>query len=287
MWRKRVNFLEKGIKMLFSVAAAAAMIALAYYSLLDRVEPASSRAYDSDFIYSGPLRNGLFDARGEIILADGARFSGRFLKGRAAGDFVYDDADWRFVGNFNQGKPEGALFLPEDITAWVDRDGIAEFLSPKGWSYSGGIGERGQNGEGLYTFPGGESYTGGFLLGLAEGHGTYRSKDGNVIYEGQWKAGLYHGRGRYTPPGGKFMYEGAFEAGLPHGRVQYTEGGALRYDGEFEGGVPQGQGIYYSPEGWTYEGGFQNGVFHGKGTLTRDGRAVEAQWQKGKRISSE
>jgi len=265
------------------------MAALAYYSLLDRREAAAARAYDGGgFVYTGALRNGLFDGRGEIALADGARFAGNFVKGRAAGIFVYNSTeDWRFEGVFNQSKPEGALFLPGDLSVTLAPGDVANVHSPKGWEYNGGIGERGQNGEGTYTFPGGESYTGNFLLGLADGYGVYLDKEGNAIYEGEWKAGLYHGQGRYISPGGKYVYEGAFEAGLPHGRVQYTEGETLRYDGDFEGGVPQGQGIYFSPEGWTYEGGFANGVFHGKGTLTKGGNAVAGEWEKGKQVSSE
>lgn len=282
-----MNSLKKGVKILISVVAAAAMASLAVYSLLDRQQAAQARAYaDGGFIYSGALRNGLFDGHGEVVFADGARFSGAFLKGRAAGSFVYSAADWRFEGSFSGGKPGGTLFLPGDASAAITQGDTAEFLSPKGWQYQGGIGERGQNGEGTYTFPGGESYTGGFQLGLAEGQGTYRDKDGGVIYEGEWKAGLYHGQGCYAPPGEDFVYEGAFEAGLPHGRVQYTQGGVLRYDGDFEGGVPQGHGIYYSPEGWTYEGGFANGVFHGAGTLTKGGVAVTGRWEKGRQVAA-
>ena len=274
---------------MISVAAAAAMAVLAVYSLLDSHQAARAWAYgDGGFVYTGALRNGLFDGRGEAVFADGARFSGGFLHGRAAGGFVYTAAgDWRFEGNFSAGKPAGKFFLPGDTPAALLPEDVAEFVSPKGWTYEGGIGERGQNGEGTYTFPGGESYIGAFLLGLADGQGVYKSKDGGVIYEGQWKAGLYHGQGRYVSPGGKSIYEGAFEAGLPHGRVQYMEGEALRYDGDFVGGVPQGQGIYYSPEGWVYEGGFANGVFHGGGTLTRDGQSVAARWEKGRRVADE
>ena len=281
--------LKKGIKIAFSVAVAAAMAALAWYSLLDRQETAAARVYsDGGFVYTGGLRNGLFDGRGEVLLADGARFTGNFVKGRASGDFYYANAgDWRFEGVFAQGRPGGMIFLPIDASVSITPDDTTFFISPKGWVYYGGIGERGQNGEGTYTFPGGESYTGGFLLGLAEGYGVYWDKEGSMVYDGGWKAGLYHGLGKYTQPGGGFVYEGAFEAGLPHGRAQYMEGGALRYDGDFEGGVPQGQGIYFSPEGWTYEGGFANGVFHGKGTLTKDGNAVAGTWEKGKQVSSE
>ena len=275
------------------------MAALAYYSLLDRVEAAVERSYaDGGFTYTGALRNGLFDGPGEISLAGGASFTGEFLKGRMAGNIDYDAGDWRFEGSFAQGKPDGTFFLPNDLTVAIMPDDTTWFISPKGWVYTGGIGERGQNGEGTYTFPGGEHYFGNFLLGLADGYGVYRDSVGSFIYKGEWKAGLYHGPGLYISPEGKFAYEGAFEAGLPHGRAQYyegdhllykesLEGGVLRYDGGFEGGVPQGQGIYYSPEGWTYEGGFINGVFHGKGTLTRDGNAVLGEWEKGKKISSE
>ena len=265
------------------------MAALACYSLLDRVEPAAARAYaDGGFVYTGALRNGLFDGMGEIVLADGARFTGMFLKGRAAGNIAYDSADgWRFEGEFSNGRPTGTLFLPQDVTVVISREDVAAIVSPKGWDYRGGIGERGQNGEGAYTFKGGESYTGNFLLGLADGHGVYKSAGGDVIYEGEWKAGLYHGQGRYTAPGGQFVYEGAFEAGLPRGRARYMEGDILRYDGDFVGGVPQGQGMYHSPEGWTYEGGFVNGVFHGNGTLTKAGASVKGVWDKGKQVSHE
>jgi len=285
MRRKRVVFLKKAAKILFSVVMALAMAALAWYSLQDSRVAAAALAYeDAGFSYAGPLRGGLFDGHGEAVFADGARFSGTFRKGRADGNFIYDGADWRFVGGFDQGKPNGTLFLPGDGIATIDLRDRAHFRSPKGWEYSGGIGERGQNGEGSYIFPGGEGYMGGFLLGLAEGDGAYYDKDGNEIYVGRWKAGLYHGQGKYTSPDGKFLYEGAFEAGLPHGRAQYLEGETLRYDGDFVGGVPQGQGIYYSPLGWSYEGGFENGVFHGEGTLTRDGNPVTAQWEKGRRV---
>ena len=267
--------------------AAAAMAALAAWSLLDRHQAAQARAYaDGGFVYTGALRNGLFDGRGEAVFADGARLKGYFSKGRVYAASYYPVDDWRFEGQFRDGQISGSFLLPNDVTATLSRafDDTVEFASPKGWQYEGGIGERGQNGEGTYTFPGGESYTGGFLLGLAEGQGTYRNKDGAVIYEGQWKTGLYHGQGKYT--GGDFVYEGAFEAGLPHGRVQYTQDGVLRYDGDFEGGVPQGQGIYYSPEGWTYEGGFANGVFHGAGTLTKDGQPTAARWEKGRQVAA-
>jgi len=280
---------KKLVKILFAAVIVMAMAAMAWYSLLDKKQAVTERPYaGGDFAYTGALRNGLFDGSGEIAFANGARYTGGFLKGRAAGGFVYTPAgDWRFEGEFSNGKPYGTIYLPGDVAVAVSQEDVAALVSPKGWEYEGGIGERGQNGEGTFTFRGGESYTGGFLLGLAGGRGTYRGADGSVIYEGEWKAGLYHGQGRYASPDGRFAYEGAFEAGLPHGLAAYSEGGTLRYSGEFQGGVPQGQGKYYSPGGWTYEGGFVNGLFHGQGTLTRDGKSVTAQWVKGRRAAGE
>jgi hypothetical protein len=268
---------------------AAAMAGLAYYALQDRLEATAGQAGgDGEFVYVGALRNGLYDGYGEVAFADGAALSGEFLKGRCSGSLRYKPAaDWRFEGHFFDGRPSGAYFLPKDVTATVSQEDIAGLLSPKDWGYVGGIGERGQNGEGRFDFPGGESYTGAFLLGLADGHGVYRGADGSVIYEGQWKAGVYHGQGRYTPPGGAYAYEGAFESGLPHGWAAYSEGGALRYSGEFAGGVPEGQGVYYSPAGWTYEGGFQNGVFHGSGVLTKNGEPIAGEWARGRQVGRE
>ena len=280
--------MKKAVKILFSLVIAAAMAGLAYYALLDSHQVAAQRPYGGgEFAYTGTLRNGLFDGNGTIAFADGARLTGEFLKGRFSGGLDFTSAGgWRFEGNFFDGRPSGAFFLP-DVTATVSREDAAAFASPKGWEYAGGIGERGQNGEGRFVFLNGESYTGAFLLGLAEGRGVYRGADGGVIYEGEWKAGLYHGQGRYTPAGGKYVYEGAFESGFPHGWAAYSEGGALRYSGEFVGGVPEGQGVYYSPRGWTYEGGFRNGVFHGQGVLTKDGEPIAGVWERGRQVRRE
>ena len=275
--------MKKAVKILFSIVIAAATAGLACYALIDKVQPVTRRAYGGDeFVYTGVLRNGLFDGGGDILFADGARLTGGFLKGRCAGSLAYLSAgDWRFDGHFYDGQPDGAYTLPKLGAVTVSREDFAGLVSPKGWEYEGGIGELGQNREGHFVFPGGESYTGAFLLGLADGHGVYRGVDGSVIYEGEWKAGLYHGQGRYAPAGKNFAYEGAFEAGLPHGRAAYSEGGTLRYSGDFVGGVPAGQGVYYSPAGWTYAGGFKNGVFHGKGTLTKGGEIIQGVWEKG------
>ena len=265
------------------------MAGLAYYALLDRVQPVIEQiGGGGEFVYAGTLRNGLFDGKGEAAFSDGARLSGEFFKGRCSGSLDFSSAaDWRFEGHFYDGRPSGAYFLPKGVTATVSREDAAVFASPKGWEYAGGIGERGQNGEGKFVFMNCESYTGAFLLGLADGYGVYRGADGSVIYGGEWKAGLYHGQGRYTPPDGKYAYEGSFEAGFPHGWAAYSEGGVLRYSGDFVGGVPEGQGIYYSSAGWIYEGGFKNGVFHGKGVLTRNGEPTEGVWERGKQVGRE
>ena len=265
------------------------MAGLAFYALQDRVETTAGRAYGGDeFTYAGTLRNGLFGGGGVVTFADGARLTGEFLKGHLSGSLAFVSAgDWRFEGQFIDGRPGGAFELPGGVSATVSREDTVGFISPKGWEYAGGIGERGQNGEGRFVFPGGESYTGAFLLGLADGYGVYRDTDGSVVYEGEWKAGMYHGQGRYTPPGGKYMVEGAFEGGIPHGWAAYSEGGVVRYSGEFVGGVPEGQGVYYSPEGWTYEGGFRNGIFHGRGVLTKNGTPAAGLWERGRQVSHE
>jgi hypothetical protein len=274
---------KKAIKVMISVVLAAMMAGLACYALIDQVQPVTQRAYsDNEFTYTGMLRNGLFDGSGEILFAGGARLIGAFRKGHCAGTLIYDAAgDWRFRGQFYSGQPDGTYTLPKLGAVTVSREDAAQLGSPAGWAYAGGIGERGQNGEGSFVFPGGERYTGSFLLGLADGHGVYKSVDGIVIYEGEWKAGLHHGQGKYTPAGKNFTYEGAFEGGLPHGRASYSQDGVVRYTGDFVGGVPEGQGIYTSPAGWTYEGGFKNGVFHGTGTLTKNGESIQGIWEKG------
>ena len=281
--------MKKAVKIVFSVVVAAAMAGFAWYALLDRHQTTAGRPYGgNEFVYAGPLRNGLFDGSGTIAFTDGARLNGELYKGRFSGGLEFTSAgDWRFEGHFFDGRPSGVFFLADGVNATISREDAAVFASPKGWEYAGGIGERGQNGEGRFVFLNGESYTGAFLLGLADGYGVYRGADDGVIYGGEWKAGLYHGQGRYAPAGGKFLYEGAFELGFPHGWAAYSENGTLRYSGDFVGGVPEGQGIYYSPQGWTYEGGFRNGVFHGKGVLTKNGEPNPGVWERGRQVRRE
>ncbi|MCL2106461.1 MAG: hypothetical protein FWH26_05295, partial [Oscillospiraceae bacterium] len=184
-------------------SAAAAVAALACYALGviggDRLQPAEALACGSDFSFTGTLRNGLFDGEGEIFYEDGGHYAGGFMAGRFGGAGIYTSPEgWRYEGVFAAGEPsgDGVIWLDEESSVTVTAENVADILSRKGWEYRGGLGERGQTGEGRFLFSTGESYTGGFLLGLAEGQGTYAGANGKPVYEGEWKAGLFHGQGR-------------------------------------------------------------------------------------------
>ncbi|MDG1523855.1 MAG: hypothetical protein P8Q34_03245, partial [Hyphomicrobiales bacterium] len=73
---------------------------------------------------------------------------------------------------------------------------------------------------GTYTFPDGETYTGGFKNNFKHGQGTYTFPNGG-IYIGGFKNNFRHGQGTYTYASGN-IYTGGFKNDLRHGQATYT-----------------------------------------------------------------
>ncbi len=90
------------------------------------------------------------------------------------------------------------------------------------------------NGPGIYTWPDGGKYTGGFLNGKFHGQGTYLWADGKA-YIGAFKNDKRNGLGTYTWPNG------------------------ASYTGEWENGKKSGYGIYAFPDGRQSIGLWENG----------------------------
>ena len=126
------------------------------------------------------------------------------------------------------------------------------------------------NGQGIFTFSGGEGsgdkYVGDFKNGLRDGRGTYTYADGGK-YIGEFKAGKSHGQGTAIFSNGN-RYVGQFLDGQYDGQgtFTYVEGG--KYIGEFKAGKNHGQGVEIWPNGDRYVGDYKAGNSHGYGTLT-------------------
>ena len=145
-----------------------------------------------------------------------------------------------------------------------------------------------EDGSGSKRFPDGTVYTGGFVGGLREGHGRYRSSLG-AVYEGEWRAGVRCGRGMERYPignvyEGQFVndkreglgtmwypggdtYEGFYKAGKKEGRGKYRSASGALYEGEYRVDLRDGQGKERYPDGSVYEGGFKAGKRAGLGTM--------------------
>ena len=197
------------------------------------------------FVYTGSLREGLFNGYGNIIFQDGSNYSGSFIDGRFSGEAVYaygsdpDENRWSFEGVLHNGQTgNGAFHFGGSPSVILNRDEYADtFISPT-WRYNGRYNERGQNIAGTFTYEDGAIYAGGFQNGLAGGEGVLFDAEGNTIYTGGFKNGSFDGHGEY-----------------------------------------------FSPEGWTYEGNFAEGVFDGEGTVTIGENIVRGVWERGVQIT--
>ncbi|GHU52735.1 hypothetical protein FACS1894132_03070 [Clostridia bacterium] len=265
------------------------IIVMSLYSLgvidMGGVTTVTEKKY-SDFTYTGEIKGGDFDGKGDITFADGSRYVGDFSGGRFNGKGIFYATDWRYEGTFKNGEMtgQGVVYANGD-TLTKSADGVMEFISKQNWSYLGGLNARGQTGVGLFTFSDGTIYEGDFALGLAEGMGSYTSETGEKIYVGGFKNGLFDGRGDYT--GETFSYKGDFSNGVYEGVGELSENGKMQYSGDFVNGQPDGKGIYYSPDDWIYEGSFKKGVFNGDGKIIKaNGEVTVGVWEDGKLVNN-
>ena len=195
------------------------------------------------FSYSGKLKDGYFDGNGSIVFDEGDAFIGNFTDGRpdGAGVFIKKDENgvlWRFASVFENGAVKNGTFLSADgETVTYKRGAVADTLKGPDWQYTGTFNMSGQHGAGMFTFYDGSVYSGGFFMGLAYGDGAYTDASGRLVYLGGFREGLYDGYGNY-----------------------------------------------FSDDGWSYEGGFKDGLFDGEGVITTQTAVIYGTWEKGVQI---
>ena len=128
--------------------------------------------------------------------------------------------------------------------------------------YTGTMRRGRRHGHGIYSWPNGDRYEGGFVEGERQGNGVFVFASGDR-YEGDFE----NGKGVLVFANGD-RYEGNFENGKRHGTGVLVFANGDRYEGDFEDGRREGVGTYLYANGNKYEGSFRNGRRHGKGVFT-------------------
>jgi len=122
-----------------------------------------------------------------------------------------------------------------------------------------------RNGQGIRTFPTGETYVGEFKDDKFNGKGTYILGNGTK-YVGEFKDGKRSGQGTVTYKNGE-KYTGEFNGDERNGWGTYTFADGTEYVGEFKNDHPNGHGKW-TFIGGTYVGEFKVWAFFGQGTFT-------------------
>ena len=125
------------------------------------------------------------------------------------------------------------------------------------------------HGQGCYSLPGGNKYTGGVMDGKADGHGFMTYANG-AKYTGEFKGGKRHGQGTLTWPGGD-KYTGEWQDGEKYGHGTMTYADGAKYTGESKAGKRNGQGTYTWGNGDMYTGEWRDGVATHKGESAKPG----------------
>ena len=124
-----------------------------------------------------------------------------------------------------------------------------------------------RTGQGKYTYPNGDVYTGMWNQDKFHGLGSYNFGKSGVSYFGEFDGHRMHGKGTLVSnENGEMIYDGAWDNGLKHGYGThfYAPGGKEYYEGEWVGGIKQGQGMH-SLDGNVYRGEWVNNKRHGPG----------------------
>lgn len=98
-----------------------------------------------------------------------------------------------------------------------------------GTEYVGDMIDNKPNGQGSYTWLGGDTYVGEWKDGLSDGKGTMYHASGDV-YVGEWRNGLRNGQGSYTWVDGT-NYTGEYKDNLCDGQGTFTAASGIKTTG--------------------------------------------------------
>jgi hypothetical protein len=149
-----------------------------------------------------------------------------------------------YIGNFTNNKYDGKGRL-EDITSSINYEGLFKnglFINGKiiyknGAVYEGDVKHFRPDGTGLFKYPSGETYAGGFVEGMKEGNGELTYSNGSVIYKGSFRNDLMDGRGQFIFNNGDSIEEGYSIKGKRSGEWVIKKLNGDIYYVEFENGI--------------------------------------------------
>ena len=106
-----------------------------------------------------------------------------------------------FYGNFKNNEPNGlGIFVWKNYKIFIGSlnegnlvKGLYRF--PDGATYEGGYKDGKRNGQGTFTLPDGSRYVGEFRNGNRNGYGIFYLTDGSILYDGNWKDNKQNGKG--------------------------------------------------------------------------------------------
>jgi hypothetical protein len=133
-------------------------------------------------------------------------------------------------------------------------------------------------GRGVYTYPTGDVYEGGFRQGKRHGFGIYIEFVTKNQYEGEWVADQRHGQGVLSSKTHGYIYDGEWKEDMRCGRGHSSLKNVENYTGEWLENHFHGTGIYSNVDGDLYDGEWKQGVKHGMGKLTIVRSGVEKEF---------
>jgi hypothetical protein len=177
------------------------------------------------------VKDGQPQGQGRKQFANGDSFEGGFDHGLPEGQGTYIEKNGsRYVGQWKQGLKHGRGKFAWAEGQSYEGDWVADKADGKGLiifancdRYDGQVSNGLPNGKGVRTYAASQDrYEGDFVMGDAQGEGTYRWKNGDV-YAGAWTKGEKAGSGRYTWSNGDY-WEGEFaeDKQTDAGRLYFT-----------------------------------------------------------------
>lgn len=226
--------------------------------------------------YSGEWKNRYPDGKGTKTYSDGTKRTGDWKKGRPVdekGNILED-----YIAKKKEESADDGTNIQSGCLSGDCKEGNGVFAYPDGSKYEGGFVNGKFAGQGVFVFPNGDRYEGGFKENYPHGQGTRTYANGNSAETGEWKEGEFIGAS-LTDNGKSGCIEGNCTDG--NGTFVFKEG-AARYTGAFKNGQPHGVGACTYANGDHYEGEWEEGAFQGKGTLTlRDATIISGYWVAG------
>jgi len=207
-----------------------------------------------DAIYKGRFtlnkKSGLISGEGRVEFFDRRLFEGRLEEGQKVGQGTYVWLDGqRYRGEWRNDQP----------------DGEGEWSSPKGDNYTGVFSFGKRVGQGRMVYADKTEYNGAWQDDRPSGYGVFKFSNGDV-YQGQFLAGEQSGTGTLTHRNGD-RHTGNWLKGERDGKgvAEWKDG--QRYEGDWRANRKEGQGVMRFADGGSYDGAWVNDRPMGQGVI--------------------